>query len=576
VGLLLLASLAVLATPASASRTPLPLRSAPAVSPTEQLLDELRADELAGDFVARGERTKAPKSAAALAIASPRASAERRFTLFEAPPRASETRLWGLELGLERQRLPAHAFEPEIAVGASLYLFDALGSPVTLMAADGSVRERVKLDAWGVVRERTGASENPFAFTGHELDDETGLYYARARFYDPELGRFLSEDPFGGEAETPPSLHRYLYAFDAPTVYVDLSGRATVVLPSGAQMWVPDAVYRAGKRAVGFTVGLGSEGYQVARGMVRAIRDNAVAPPAVRDAYEGVVRLNRVVQAYRQGGPEAARVEQRNIANEVLSQQQAQLQSLPVAQTVIAGLEVPEAYDEGGEFAASSQVGRATARAMLDATLVFGLFRGLSPARAAKPEVPAPGEAVVPPGEVPSAVAPPALGDAGVARIEAPEGSTPPPQAVTTMESSGPGVVDTATPPTMPNPTRGGVDPVRVGQHGEAVSTELHGMSKNTRRIPSASGKREYRVPDQMDPAGRYIGEVKAVQKQHLSSQILDDKAYVLRGGSPGRVDVTIDNSTAVTPQLLREHLDPGSPIKLREAALKKKQPGDV
>jgi len=56
-------------------------------------------------------------------------------------------------------------------------------------------------------------------------DRETGLYYAKARYYDPELGIFLTEDPSLGQLDTPPSLHRYLYAYQNPTVYVDPVGR---------------------------------------------------------------------------------------------------------------------------------------------------------------------------------------------------------------------------------------------------------------------------------------------------------------------------------------------------------------
>ncbi len=72
-----------------------------------------------------------------------------------------------------------------------------------------------------------------------------------------------------------------------------------------------------------------------------------------------------------------------------------------------------------------------------------------------------------------------------------------------------------------------------------------------------------------MDDAERFIQEDKAVKKQHLSSQILDDKAHVQRGGEPGRVDVLVDETTEVTTPLLQEHLNPGSPIKLKTDKLK-------
>jgi RHS repeat-associated protein len=64
-----------------------------------------------------------------------------------------------------------------------------------------------------------------FGFTGHEYDAETGLYYMKGRYYDPQTGRFLTEDPFAGTPFEPASLHRYLYAYGNPTVYVDPSGK---------------------------------------------------------------------------------------------------------------------------------------------------------------------------------------------------------------------------------------------------------------------------------------------------------------------------------------------------------------
>jgi hypothetical protein len=121
-----------------------------------------------------------------------------------------------------------------------------------------------------------------------------------------------------------------------------------------------------------------------------------------------------------------------------------------------------------------------------------------------------------------------------------------------------------------PGATTGGAGPVQAGQAGEVVSGQLTGMPKNTARIPSASGKKAFRVPDHMDDPQRHIIETKNVKKQYYSSQLKDDKAHVLRGGGPGRVDVIIDQRTTITPQLLQEHLNPGSPIKLRSADLNK------
>ena len=69
-----------------------------------------------------------------------------------------------------------------------------------------------------------GSASERSVFTGHYFDTETNLYYAKARYFDPQLGRFLSQDSYLGELTEPPSLHRYLYANDNPTFYTDPTG----------------------------------------------------------------------------------------------------------------------------------------------------------------------------------------------------------------------------------------------------------------------------------------------------------------------------------------------------------------
>jgi RHS repeat-associated protein len=117
--------------------------------------------------------------------------------------------------------------------GPAYYHFDALGSITNLTDPTGTVQNRYQYDAWGNYRNQSGTHWNPFGFTGHEYDPETGLYYAKARFYDPEVGRFLSEDPAEPDLTTPPSLHKYLYAYGNPTYYVDPDGREVSITPKG-------------------------------------------------------------------------------------------------------------------------------------------------------------------------------------------------------------------------------------------------------------------------------------------------------------------------------------------------------
>src|SRR5690606_6619231 len=92
----------------------------------------------------------------------------------------------------------------------------------------GVATHHYRYDAWGRIRASTGGDENRRQYTGHYRDAETGLHYFGARYYDDEQGRFLSQDPYPGEVDAPPSLHRYLYANANPLRYIDLQGYKAV------------------------------------------------------------------------------------------------------------------------------------------------------------------------------------------------------------------------------------------------------------------------------------------------------------------------------------------------------------
>ena len=62
--------------------------------------------------------------------------------------------------------------------------------------------------------------------SGEQFDSDLSLYYLRARYYNPNTGRFLSRDPLEGDPTDPQSLHKYLYAGGDPVNRIDPSGRA--------------------------------------------------------------------------------------------------------------------------------------------------------------------------------------------------------------------------------------------------------------------------------------------------------------------------------------------------------------
>lgn len=108
-------------------------------------------------------------------------------------------------------------------------LADGLGSITSLSTAPGALANTYTYDSFGKVTASTGTITNPLQYTGREFDQETGLYFNRARYYDPKAGRFISEDPIGFEGGS----NFYRYAFNGPTNLRDPSGRsaATAVLP---------------------------------------------------------------------------------------------------------------------------------------------------------------------------------------------------------------------------------------------------------------------------------------------------------------------------------------------------------
>jgi RHS repeat-associated protein len=107
----------------------------------------------------------------------------------------------------------------------SFYEYDGGGSVRQLTNSTGQVTDKYEYDAFGHFFTLSGTTPNNYLYRGEQYDSDLGLYYLRARYYNPNTGRFLSRDPEDGKANIPVTLHKYLYAAGDPVNLKDPTGR---------------------------------------------------------------------------------------------------------------------------------------------------------------------------------------------------------------------------------------------------------------------------------------------------------------------------------------------------------------
>ena len=144
-------------------------------------------------------------------------------------------------IGIEREDKPAkpYSYDPETdpllkippePQGQSeaqpdlvYYQLDHLGTPIAAHNAKGEAVWTAEYEAWGRIRNETVSDDPkaniPFRFQGQYYDEESGLHYNRFRYYDPEIGRFVSQDPIGLRGGT----NLFEYAPN-PIIWVDPLG----------------------------------------------------------------------------------------------------------------------------------------------------------------------------------------------------------------------------------------------------------------------------------------------------------------------------------------------------------------
>jgi RHS repeat-associated protein len=110
--------------------------------------------------------------------------------------------------------------------GSRFFHSDGLGTVRLLTDTDQGVTDTYSFTAFGTPLSRAGSDVNPYLFAGELFEPTTGLYFLRARWLDPEVGRFLSSDPMPAD---PLSIDRspYAYASGDPVDFVDPRGLYT-------------------------------------------------------------------------------------------------------------------------------------------------------------------------------------------------------------------------------------------------------------------------------------------------------------------------------------------------------------
>lgn len=103
------------------------------------------------------------------------------------------------------------------------YLEDGSGNTRFTANSSGSKSTSANYDPFGNIRSSSGILPK-FQFSKQQLDDESNLYFLRARYYDPQLGRFISRDPVKGILTNPQTLNPYAYSSNNPINYSDPSG----------------------------------------------------------------------------------------------------------------------------------------------------------------------------------------------------------------------------------------------------------------------------------------------------------------------------------------------------------------
>ncbi len=133
------------------------------------------------------------------------------------------------------------------------YLYNGHGDVVQLTQTNGTITKNYDYDAFGIEKDIDQNDTNPFRYCGEYYDTETGTIYLRARYYNPSVGRFISEDSYLGNNEDPLSLNLYTYCYNNPVNLFDPSGH--IVTAWDKQHCTPEEIQMLEKATADWKLG---------------------------------------------------------------------------------------------------------------------------------------------------------------------------------------------------------------------------------------------------------------------------------------------------------------------------------
>jgi RHS repeat-associated protein len=136
-----------------------------------------------------------------------------------------------------------------VTKGGSTFFYhqDGLGTVTDLTDSAGATAKSYSYDAYGTIMDQTGTVDQPYTYTGRELDSETDLYHYRARYYDSQIGRFLQKDPMGFVG---PEMNAYSYVTNNPANFADPMGLKRRKW-QGVTAYVPSDPYQYPNQMIG-------------------------------------------------------------------------------------------------------------------------------------------------------------------------------------------------------------------------------------------------------------------------------------------------------------------------------------